>query len=120
MQGEVAADEWLGRLDSNQGMAVPKTAALPLGYAPTGRRKGRKRRLIGRLPRERNRDVARTFGNARYNATPRRYSPHTASSLPAGSRKWKRRPPGKEKIGLTILPPADFDRRKRFLHRFGV
>jgi hypothetical protein len=23
----------LGRLDSNQGMAVPKTAALPLGYA---------------------------------------------------------------------------------------
>ena len=22
---------WLGRLDSNQGMAVPKTAALPLG-----------------------------------------------------------------------------------------
>ncbi len=26
---------WLGRLDSNQGMAVPKTAALPLGYAPT-------------------------------------------------------------------------------------
>lgn len=25
---------WLGRLDSNQGMAVPKTAALPLGYAP--------------------------------------------------------------------------------------
>lgn len=26
---------WLGRLDSNQGMAVPKTAALPLGYART-------------------------------------------------------------------------------------
>ena len=26
--------KWLGRLDSNQGMAVPKTAALPLGYAP--------------------------------------------------------------------------------------
>ena len=25
---------WLGRLDSNQRMAVPKTAALPLGYAP--------------------------------------------------------------------------------------
>ena len=28
-------EHWLGRLDSNQGMAVPKTAALPLGYAPT-------------------------------------------------------------------------------------
>ncbi len=26
---------WLGRLDSNQRMAIPKTAALPLGYAPT-------------------------------------------------------------------------------------
>ena len=26
--------EWLGRQDSNLGMAVPKTAALPLGYAP--------------------------------------------------------------------------------------
>ena len=25
---------WLGRQDSNLGMAVPKTAALPLGYAP--------------------------------------------------------------------------------------
>src|SRR4051812_30276381 len=27
--------EWLGRQDSNLGMAVPKTAALPLGDAPT-------------------------------------------------------------------------------------
>ena len=26
---------WLGRLDSNQGMAESKSAALPLGYAPT-------------------------------------------------------------------------------------
>ncbi len=26
--------KWLGRLDSNQRMAVPKTAALPLGDAP--------------------------------------------------------------------------------------
>jgi hypothetical protein len=25
---------WLGRQDSNLRMAVPKTAALPLGYAP--------------------------------------------------------------------------------------
>ena len=25
---------WLGRLDSNQGMAESKSAALPLGYAP--------------------------------------------------------------------------------------
>ncbi|CFX53497.1 protein of unknown function [Candidatus Filomicrobium marinum] len=28
---------WLGRQDSNLGMAVPKTAALPLGYAPSDR-----------------------------------------------------------------------------------
>src|SRR5438067_8932649 len=28
-------DSWLGRLDSNQGMAESKSAALPLGYAPT-------------------------------------------------------------------------------------
>src|SRR4051812_21531462 len=27
--------DWLGRLDSNQGMAESKSAALPLGYAPT-------------------------------------------------------------------------------------
>ncbi len=25
---------WLGYLDSNQGMPVPKTGALPLGYTP--------------------------------------------------------------------------------------
>ena len=29
-----ATREWLGRQDSNLGMAVPKTAALPLGDAP--------------------------------------------------------------------------------------
>ncbi len=28
---------WLGWLDSNQRMAVPKTAALPLGYTPSVR-----------------------------------------------------------------------------------
>src|SRR5256885_118026 len=27
-------DLWLGRVDSNQRMPVPKTGALPLGYAP--------------------------------------------------------------------------------------
>lgn len=34
------------------------------------------------------------------------YSDHTAISLPAGSAKWKRRPPGNAKIGLTTVPPA--------------
>lgn len=34
-------------------------------------------------------------------------SDHSASSFPLGSVKWKRRPPGNEKIGLTILPPAE-------------
>src|SRR5690606_9612713 len=33
-------------------------------------------------------------------------SVHTASSLPPGSRKWKRRPPGKANTGFTISPPA--------------
>ena len=37
------ATGWLGRLDSNQGMAESKSAALPLGYAPSGlARKGRR------------------------------------------------------------------------------
>ena len=31
---------------------------------------------------------------------------HAASSLPPGSMKWKRRPPGKAKIGLATTPPA--------------
>ncbi len=34
-----SAKSWLGRQDSNLRMAVPKTAALPLGYAPSDRRK---------------------------------------------------------------------------------
>src|SRR5438876_6657464 len=33
-------------------------------------------------------------------------SVHTASSLPLGSVKWNRRPPGKENGGFTIFPPA--------------
>ena len=32
--GDPGEAGWLGRQDSNLGMAVPKTAALPLGYAP--------------------------------------------------------------------------------------
>ena len=28
--------QWLGRQDLNLGMAESKSAALPLGYAPTG------------------------------------------------------------------------------------
>jgi hypothetical protein len=38
---------WLGRQDSNLGMAVPKTAALPLGDAPT-------RAFLHALPMARN------------------------------------------------------------------
>ena len=33
-------------------------------------------------------------------------SDQTANSLPLGSMKWKRRPPGKLNIGLMTLPPA--------------
>jgi hypothetical protein len=32
---------WLGREDSNLRMAESKSAALPLGYAPTARRRDR-------------------------------------------------------------------------------
>jgi len=35
-------------------------------------------------------------------------SVQTASSLPDGSMKWNRRPPGKAKMGLAITPPALF------------
>ena len=35
---------WLGRLDSNQGMAESKSAALPLGYAPIRPRRCRRER----------------------------------------------------------------------------
>ena len=36
---------WLGRQDSNLGMAVPKTAALPLGDAPAAAHRAGSRRL---------------------------------------------------------------------------
>src|SRR5271156_5223382 len=49
---------WLGRLDSNQGMAESKSAALPLGYAPPARegrgRLSRSGRTIVRRPAHRN------------------------------------------------------------------
>jgi len=32
-------ESWLGRQDSNLRMPVPKTGALPLGYAPAGARR---------------------------------------------------------------------------------
>ena len=37
---------WLGRLDSNQGMAESKSAALPLGYAPSRRLAERGRTIL--------------------------------------------------------------------------
>ena len=43
---------WLGREDSNLRMAVPKTAALPLGYAPASRRGRREARHIARSPQK--------------------------------------------------------------------
>ena len=35
---DIRASTWLGRQDSNLGMAESKSAALPLGYAPSARR----------------------------------------------------------------------------------
>ena len=35
MKTRAMREKWLGRQDSNLGMAIPKTAALPLGHAPT-------------------------------------------------------------------------------------
>jgi hypothetical protein len=32
---QINEKDWLGRQDSNLGMPVPKTGALPLGDAPT-------------------------------------------------------------------------------------
>jgi len=45
------------------------------------------------------------WGRGSLPATPRQPSDQTASSLPLGSAKWNRRPPGKLKISLTIVPP---------------
>ncbi len=35
MQKVASCTEWLGRMDSNHRMTIPKTVALPLGYAPS-------------------------------------------------------------------------------------
>src|ERR687883_1833471 len=40
----LASDFWLGRKDSNLRMPVPKTGALPLGYAPSSTPRPRRRR----------------------------------------------------------------------------
>jgi competence protein ComEC len=50
--------------------------------------------------------VADRVGHHPWSETGNHVALHTASSLPAGSMKWKRRPPGKLKIGLAIVPPA--------------
>ena len=34
--GRLCDEKWLGWQDSNLRMAIPKTAALPLGYTPVG------------------------------------------------------------------------------------
>ena len=47
---------WLGREGSNLRMAESKSAALPLGYAPTGHRDWRKNRLP-RIPSGRSRSI---------------------------------------------------------------
>ena len=41
---------WLGRQDSNLRMAVPKTAALPLGYTPNGPEDSQKPIFLQQLP----------------------------------------------------------------------
>ena len=49
---------WLGRQDSNLGMSVPKTDALPLGDAPSSRNVPAARGLIGRADRKLNAEMA--------------------------------------------------------------
>ena len=46
-----AAQRWLGREDSNLRMAESKSAALPLGYAPTPKCEYRRRALPIAAPR---------------------------------------------------------------------
>ena len=41
------------------------------------------------------------------NYSPNQTGDHTVSSLPLGSQKWKRRPPGKSYAGVAIDPPAE-------------
>ena len=69
-----ATKRWLGRLDSNQGMAVPKTAALPLGYAPRPRLPAiveARRRGNGRL-------IAKAFSGGNTRSTKSASAPATA------------------------------------------
>src|SRR5262245_56225517 len=49
---------WLGRQDSNLGMAESKSAALPLGYAPSARTQGRDGETITAQPGSINVDRA--------------------------------------------------------------
>ncbi len=48
------------------------------------------------------------------------HSAQTPSSLPAGSRKWKRRPPGNSKIGTVITPPFGLDAGQGVLEVVGL
>jgi competence protein ComEC len=50
--------------------------------------------------------VADHVGSHPWSQLKRSVALQTASSLPDGSMNWKRRPPGKLKIGLAITPPA--------------
>ena len=53
--------ELLGRLDSNQRMAVPKTAALPLGDAPTHKEafeSNERGRKISKIPDKSKREMS--------------------------------------------------------------
>ncbi|HEY6048586.1 MAG TPA: ComEC/Rec2 family competence protein [Sphingomicrobium sp.] len=72
--------------------------------APALRRAGGVAIYLGGQPRVET--VAERVGAHPWAQSAPQSSLHTASSLPDGSMKWNRRPPGKAKIGLAMTPPA--------------
>ena len=106
--------KWLGRLDFEPGDGGTKNRCLTTWLRPNASQAQRPYISVFEKHNRAERTQGAAFEQARICAVatdcarlPAVYSPQTASSLPAGSRKWNRLPPGKEKIGLTILPPAD-------------
>ncbi len=80
--------DWLGRLDSNQGMAESKSAALPLGYAPTVRLGRRADHTGARAPDQR---------------PMQRSADHRGKHLISGDALWRGRPESGPSFGRRCL-----------------
>ena len=80
-------NSWLGRLDSNQGMAESKSAALPLGYAPTPRPKETDGAVIALRPAAGNACAAKFHRAEARQATRRVFQPEIRDRTAQGPAK---------------------------------